>query len=66
MEQSGPVQACNGIALPLPLPIRWIKQSRRNFGMEICDESKRRLQQKAVIQSLYQVKNFSPFVIDIC
>jgi hypothetical protein len=26
LEPSGPVQACNGIALPLPL---WVKQSNK-------------------------------------
>jgi hypothetical protein len=31
MEPSGPVQACNGIALPLPLPLLNIVSSDRGL-----------------------------------
>ena len=32
MEPSGPLQACNGTALPLPLPI-WVETIRRNRNL---------------------------------
>ena len=36
LEPSGPVQACNGIALPLPLPFTWIFLRVSRFEIYYC------------------------------
>jgi len=40
LEPSGPVQACNGIALPLPLPLPTLRNRKLNMlSLKMNEES---------------------------